>query len=69
MFVTFKGLLLLLFIYTCIFLFTLLLLLLLLFLDPYKYHLRTYIYQARDLYASDKSGLSGTSVSNQFHTL
>ena len=28
-------------------------------LEPHKYQMRAYIYQARDLYASDKSGLSG----------
>jgi hypothetical protein len=27
--------------------------------EPYKYQLRAYIYQARDLLAGDKTGLSG----------
>ena len=28
-------------------------------IEPYQYQLRAYIYQARDLLAGDKSGLSG----------
>lgn len=32
------------------------------FKDTHTYQLRAYIYQARDMYGSDKSGLSGTNL-------
>ena len=33
------------------------------FKDAHTYQLRAYIYQARDMYGSDKSGLSGRQTS------
>ena len=35
------------------------------FKEAHTYQLRAYIYQARDMYASDKSGLSGKYIHEQ----
>ncbi len=32
--------------------------------DKFRYQLRVYLYQARDMYGSDRSGLSGKDVSH-----